>query len=397
MHERQAVIVVSVLLFSIMFTVESFAEEHQCNGLEATHVGTEGNDRIRGTSSNDVIVSLGGNDAIYGMGGNDIICGGEGNDKLYGFSGNDLLIGGEGSDKLYGGTGIDTCDSSTSDKRVIGCEEIFRKTVVTSDTDDLQKQLNELQDKINKMIFDIIKWTDIQGIPESIADGDDDMLAEIECSPNQLLVFDDEQWVCQDMPENYSEDIFDDLNCEDGQIIMKNDEEWVCEDQIMTQEDTLKNIDCSTDEIVKWNGKSWECSMDIAFSASPIFFHHSRIIGTETAWVGIDDFVEDAASVDKISIVMPTSGELSKLYAKLGKSGDLTIPRDGETYIITIIKNDIEETELECIITEFDDFCNSGGIKVSVVAGDTIALKTKASDNAPLAIIGSSVFFAGTL
>lgn len=72
-----------------------------------TMFGTDGNDRIRGTSAPELIFGLEGNDRIDGGGGNDCIVGGAGNDKLEGGSGNDRLDGGIGEDKLEGGSGND--------------------------------------------------------------------------------------------------------------------------------------------------------------------------------------------------------------------------------------------------------------------------------------------------
>ena len=87
-----------------------------CRGIQATIVGTEGNDVRTGTSGKDVMVGLGGNDKLSGLAGNDLICGGagkdglkggKGNDKLYGEAGRDTLRGGPGKDKLKGGPGKD--------------------------------------------------------------------------------------------------------------------------------------------------------------------------------------------------------------------------------------------------------------------------------------------------
>lgn len=366
MHERQAAVVVSVLIFSVIFVTESFAQIPQCNGLDATHVGTDGKDIIRGSFGDDVIASLGGNDIVYGMSGNDVICGGDGNDRLYGNSGNDILIGQEGFDSVNGGKGIDTCDSTDehssshhSDDEDNDCEIQYEETPVNND--DLQKQINDLQSQINDIINDIIYWDDIQGIPEDIADGDDDTLGELVCDIDQVPVFNGESWICENPPQ--------------------------------PNEDTLTKLDCNTDEIAKWNGETWECSIDVAFSASPIFFHHFRINADESQWAGITDISID--DLDKIAVVFPTSGTLSNLYAKLGDSGDLQTPRNGEQYTLTLIKNKVEETVLTCSITGLVNFCNSGEIKISVNAGDEILLMAKSSSNAPFAIIKSSVLFKG--
>ncbi|MBW7900131.1 MAG: hypothetical protein H3C26_01520 [Rhodocyclaceae bacterium] len=70
-------------------------------------IGTEGDDRIRGYNTAEVIDGLNGNDVIEGMGGNDVIEGGIGNDAIYGGDGDDTLSGGRGNDTLSGDTGND--------------------------------------------------------------------------------------------------------------------------------------------------------------------------------------------------------------------------------------------------------------------------------------------------
>lgn len=68
---------------------------YECFGLEATMVGTDGNNTIHGTSGRDVIVARGGDDIIYGDGGDDVICAGNGDDHLRGGSGDDECRGGQ--------------------------------------------------------------------------------------------------------------------------------------------------------------------------------------------------------------------------------------------------------------------------------------------------------------
>lgn len=78
-----------------------------CFGREATIVGSDAGEIIRGTAGDDVIVGLGGDDTIKGLGGNDRICGGDGDDRLLGGLGRDKLLGGRGADTLLGGAGRD--------------------------------------------------------------------------------------------------------------------------------------------------------------------------------------------------------------------------------------------------------------------------------------------------
>lgn len=91
-----------------------------CRGLDATVVGTDGDDEIHGTDGDDVIVGLGGNDTIDGLGGNDVICGGDGEDVLRGGSGDDVLDGGVGGDVLRGGLGNDELYAKKGHDRLRG-------------------------------------------------------------------------------------------------------------------------------------------------------------------------------------------------------------------------------------------------------------------------------------
>ncbi len=97
----------------------SSASSVTCGGLEATIVGTNGNDTIVGTAGDDVIAARKGYDTVSGRGGDDVICGGYGADRLTGGRGNDRLYGGPGgrkddrsgihveNDRLRGGPGND--------------------------------------------------------------------------------------------------------------------------------------------------------------------------------------------------------------------------------------------------------------------------------------------------
>ena len=86
-----------------------------CNGLEATIIGTEGDDVITGTSGVDIIAGLGGEDIIEGKGGDDIICGGDGDDILRGNNGADTIFGDDGHDTLIGNKGADELNGGRGD------------------------------------------------------------------------------------------------------------------------------------------------------------------------------------------------------------------------------------------------------------------------------------------
>lgn len=70
-------------------------------------LGGDGNDIIIGGKGGDMLSGGAGNDIIYGGAGDDYLTGDAGDDELYGGEGNDILFGGEGNDYLDGGAGSD--------------------------------------------------------------------------------------------------------------------------------------------------------------------------------------------------------------------------------------------------------------------------------------------------
>jgi len=77
-----------------------------CGGRQATIVGSDAGEKLKGTSGADVIVGNGGNDRIKGLGGRDRLCGGAGRDRLAGGKGRkDLCRGQAGKD--FGGKGCE--------------------------------------------------------------------------------------------------------------------------------------------------------------------------------------------------------------------------------------------------------------------------------------------------
>ena len=83
-----------------------------------TIFGTGGNDNLRGTNDNDVIIGGEGDDRLIGRNGDDVLLGGEGSDRLVGGRGDDILVGdGGGRDILVGGEGDDTLFAGESSGR----------------------------------------------------------------------------------------------------------------------------------------------------------------------------------------------------------------------------------------------------------------------------------------
>nr|WP_321979751.1 polysaccharide lyase family 7 protein [uncultured Cohaesibacter sp.] len=82
--------------------------------------GGDGDDTIYGGADKDRLLGENGNDTIYGDGGNDKLYGEEGDDLLHGGSGNDRINAGEGDDTLYGGVGKDDLRGGQGDDTLYG-------------------------------------------------------------------------------------------------------------------------------------------------------------------------------------------------------------------------------------------------------------------------------------
>jgi hypothetical protein len=91
-----------------------------CAGQKATIVGTGRPDRLKGTLSDDVVVTKGGGDTVVGLRGDDLVCGGAGADLIRGQGGDDTLRGGSGKDELRGGAGANRCRGGSGED--LGCK-----------------------------------------------------------------------------------------------------------------------------------------------------------------------------------------------------------------------------------------------------------------------------------
>ncbi|MEM8676423.1 MAG: calcium-binding protein, partial [Cyanobacteria bacterium P01_G01_bin.67] len=89
-------------------------------GDSSVILGTDGNDRLKGTAEADLIFGFGGADRINGLDGNDIISGGDGLDHLNGNDGNDSIFGGYRTDRINGGAGDDLLSGDGGNDSVRG-------------------------------------------------------------------------------------------------------------------------------------------------------------------------------------------------------------------------------------------------------------------------------------
>ena len=85
-----------------------------------TIVGTDGDDRLAGSTGDNAIDGGAGDDSIFGNSGADTLAGGAGDDSLIGNDGDDALDGGAGNDWLVGGGGDDQLLGDAGNDRLIG-------------------------------------------------------------------------------------------------------------------------------------------------------------------------------------------------------------------------------------------------------------------------------------
>ena len=86
-------------------------------------IGTNCDDKIKGTEKDEIIYTLGGVDKVFSDQGNDIIYGGLGSDRLYGEQGDDIVIAGAGENLLDGGPGSDVLSAGAGSNLLVGGDD----------------------------------------------------------------------------------------------------------------------------------------------------------------------------------------------------------------------------------------------------------------------------------
>src|SRR4051812_28943545 len=97
----------------------------ECQGHRATLLGDSKNNKIDGTSDDDVIIAGGGNDTVHGHGGDDVICLGPGADDAWGDGGRDEIHGEDGYDEIRGGDGEDVLYTGKGTRVSRNCQPYF--------------------------------------------------------------------------------------------------------------------------------------------------------------------------------------------------------------------------------------------------------------------------------
>ena len=109
-------------------TTASDIEEHNCQFVPATYVGTPERDYLAPHDDDGVYQAYAGPDLMFGGPGNDIMCGSRGDDEIHVGLGDDVIFAGYGVDDIYCGRGCDNvyehgrahCDNDNYRR----CEEV---------------------------------------------------------------------------------------------------------------------------------------------------------------------------------------------------------------------------------------------------------------------------------
>lgn len=102
-----ATVSVLVLVVGLLVVSATASRPEARRRPDRTITGTNGDDRLRGTSGPDVICARGGSDHVRGKGGDDVILLGPGRDVVSAGGGDDRVFGGSGRDYTSGGRGDD--------------------------------------------------------------------------------------------------------------------------------------------------------------------------------------------------------------------------------------------------------------------------------------------------
>jgi Ca2+-binding RTX toxin-like protein len=86
--------------------------------IAAAASGSDGDDRLKGGSRNDLIFGRKGDDVVRGGSGNDVIYGGRGHDVIYGGPGNDRIYDEPGNDRIRDHRGRTRVSLSSGRNRV---------------------------------------------------------------------------------------------------------------------------------------------------------------------------------------------------------------------------------------------------------------------------------------
>jgi hypothetical protein len=135
-----------------------------------------------------------------------------------------------------------------------------------------------------------VSWNDVTGVPQELADGDDDTLGGISCQQGQIAEYDGSNWTCvtpsdsvawqnvQNRPsglDDGDDDTLGGVNCQQGQVPIYDGSSWSCRTPDQTTEwqnvtnrpsglddgddDTVGGLNCGTGEVPQYDGSSWVC------------------------------------------------------------------------------------------------------------------------------------------
>lgn len=130
--------------------------------------GGDGNDKLRGNASDEILLGGAGIDYLYGGAGNDILAGNAGDDRLYDEKGSDILKGGKGFDKYIFTKNADGTIGYENDVNTIIDEATTHTFVVNgkkiTDRDNRGQILLGGDDENTAIALDKVDWENGSGL-----------------------------------------------------------------------------------------------------------------------------------------------------------------------------------------------------------------------------------------
>lgn len=163
-----------LILLGIGLTIGGVAlalDDDDDQSLDASSEPTDGDDRLSGSSEDDLILAGEGDDVLLGNEGDDRLFGAEGTDILIGGAGDDFLRGGDVADLLIDGNGADTLIGDAGDD-VILASGFMNEDATASLLANPPAGITE-SEVLNLLDFDFSQDTDTAGDEVSGGAGND--------------------------------------------------------------------------------------------------------------------------------------------------------------------------------------------------------------------------------
>ena len=119
---------------------------------------------------------------------------------------------------------------------------------------------------------DAVTWDDLEGVPDTLLDGDADSLAGLTCGAGQVAKWDGAAWACGDdidTDTQLTEAEVDAFVADNGYALTADlapvalSGDFYDLANIPVDQDTLAGIACGVGQVIKWSGAGWACADDV--------------------------------------------------------------------------------------------------------------------------------------